>query len=138
MPVSTVTSDKLESLNPYEIVQVQIDQAGKKLGISQDILNILKKPKRVLYVSFPVKMDDGSVRVFEGFRSQHNDAMGPAKGGIRFHPDVTMDEVKALSMWMSFKCAVTNVPYGGGKGGVICNPRELSINEIERVSRGFM
>ena len=138
MPVSTVTSDRLESLNPYEIVQVQIDQAGKKLGISKDVLNILKKPKRVLYVSFPVKMDDGSVRVFEGFRSQHNDAMGPTKGGIRFHPEVTMDEVKALSMWMSFKCAVTNVPYGGGKGGVICNPREFSKGEIERISRGFM
>ncbi|MBA4549747.1 Glu/Leu/Phe/Val dehydrogenase [Thermoactinomyces intermedius] len=138
MPVSTVTSDKLESLNPYEIVQIQIDQAGKKLGVSEDILNILKKPKRVLSVSFPVKMDDGSIRVFEGFRSQHTDAMGPTKGGIRFHPDVTMDEVKALSMWMSFKCAVTDVPYGGGKGGVICDPRKLSKGEIERVSRGFI
>jgi len=93
---------------------------------------------RVLTVNFPVKMDDGSVRVFEGYRSQHNDAIGPTKGGIRFHPDVTLDEVKALSMWMSFKCGVVGLPYGGGKGGVICNPREHSKGELERISRGFM
>ncbi|MBA4602625.1 Glu/Leu/Phe/Val family dehydrogenase [Thermoactinomyces mirandus] len=138
MSVSTVTHVETESLNPYEIVQSQIDQAGKRLGIREEVLNILKKPKRVLYVSFPVKMDNGSIRMFEGFRSQHNDAVGPTKGGIRFHPNVTMDEVKALSMWMSFKCAVAHVPFGGGKGGVICNPHELSKGELQRISRGFM
>lgn len=138
MPVPTITHVETESLNPYEIVQSQIDQAGNRLGIKEDVLNILKKPKRVLYVSFPVKMDDGSTRVFEGYRSQHNDAVGPTKGGIRFHPDVTLDEVKALSMWMSFKCAVAHIPFGGGKGGVICNPHELSEGEIQRVSRGFI
>ncbi|MGF7086915.1 glutamate dehydrogenase [Kroppenstedtia sanguinis] len=131
-------SDDKENLNPYDIVQTQIDHAGKLLGVSEDILNILKKPKRVLYVSFPVKMDDGSTRVFEGYRAQHNDAIGPTKGGIRFHPEVSMDEVKALSMWMSFKCCVVNVPYGGGKGGVVCDPREFSEGEIQRISRGFM
>lgn len=127
-----------ENLNPYEIVQKQIDAAAALLGLRSDAVEILKRPKRVLAVSFPVKMDDGSVRVFEGYRSQHNDAVGPTKGGIRFHPDVTMDEVKALSMWMSFKCGVVGLPYGGGKGGVICDPHEFSKNELERVSRGFM
>ena len=138
MPISTVTPVEAEQLNPYKIVQSQLEQAGKRLGVSQDVLNILKKPKRVLYVSFPVKMDDGSIQVFEGYRSQHSDAVGPTKGGIRFHPDVTMDEVKALSMWMSFKCGVVNVPYGGGKGGVVCDPRKYSKGEIQRISRGFM
>lgn len=127
-----------ENLNPYEIVQRQIDAAAALLQLPSHAVEILKRPKRVLAVSFPVKMDDGSVRVFEGFRSQHNDAVGPTKGGIRFHPDVTMDEVKALSMWMSFKCGVVGLPYGGGKGGVICDPHELSPGELERVSRGFM
>ncbi len=127
-----------ENLNPYHIVQKQIEDAAGLLDVEPHVIEILKKPKRVLSVSFPVKMDDGTVRVFEGFRSQHNDAIGPTKGGIRFHPDVTMDEVKALSMWMSFKCGVVGLPLGGGKGGVICNPNELSENELERISRGFM
>jgi len=132
------TATESESLNPYVIVQQQIDTAAEKLGLPIHITEILKKPKRVLHVSFPVKMDDGSIRVFEGFRSQHTDAIGPTKGGIRFHPDVTMDEVKALSMWMTFKCGVVGLPYGGGKGGVICDPRTLSKGELERLSRGFM
>ncbi len=127
-----------EVLNPYEIAQKQIEHAAAYLDLHPSVVEILKKPKRVLSVSFPVKMDDGTVRVFEGFRSQHNDAIGPTKGGIRFHPDVTLDEVKALSMWMSFKCGVVSLPYGGGKGGVICDPRTLSEGELERVSRGFM
>ncbi|MCP1357255.1 Glu/Leu/Phe/Val family dehydrogenase [Aneurinibacillus migulanus] len=127
-----------EVLNPYQIVQTQIENAAKILGLDRGIIDILKKPMRVLSVNFPVKMDDGSIRVFEGFRSQHNDAIGPTKGGIRFHPDVTMDEVKALSMWMSFKCGVVSLPYGGGKGGVICDPHEFSKGELERISRGFM
>lgn len=131
-------SQQREQLNPYQIVQNQIEAAGKKLGIEQHVIEILKKPKRVISVSFPVKMDDGSIRVFVGFRSQHNDAVGPAKGGIRFHPDVSQDEVIALSMWMTFKCGVVGLPLGGGKGGVICDPTELSQSELERVSRAFM
>ncbi|MFD0959836.1 Glu/Leu/Phe/Val family dehydrogenase [Paenibacillus chungangensis] len=133
----TVTTMQ-ETLNPYEIAQQQVDTAAKLLNLPEHITHILKNPKRVLSVSFSVKMDDGSVRVFQGYRAQHNDAVGPTKGGIRFHPDVTLDEVKALSMWMSFKCGVVGLPYGGGKGGVICNPREHSKAEVERISRGFM
>lgn len=127
-----------ENLNPFEIVQKQIDAAASLLGLPNHAVEILKHPKRVVCVSFPVKMDDGSVRVFEGYRSQHNDAIGPTKGGIRFHPDVTLDEVKALSMWMTFKCGVVGLPYGGGKGGVICDPHDFSKGELERISRGFM
>ncbi|URN95272.1 MAG: Glu/Leu/Phe/Val dehydrogenase [Candidatus Pristimantibacillus lignocellulolyticus] len=127
-----------ETLNPYEIAQQQVDAAAALLNLPEHISDVLKRPMRVLTVNFPIKMDDGSVRVFEGYRSQHNDAIGPTKGGIRFHPDVTLDEVKALSMWMSFKCGVVGLPYGGGKGGVICNPREHSKGELERISRGFM
>jgi len=132
------TTQTLETLNPFEIVQKQIDVAASYLKLPEHVTAILKKPKRILTVSFPVKMDDGTVRVFDGYRSQHNDAIGPAKGGIRFHPDVTLDEVKALSMWMSFKCGVVGLPYGGGKGGVICDPRKMSKGELERVSRAFM
>jgi len=127
-----------ENLNPFEIVQKQIDAAASLLGLPSTAVEILKHPKRVVCVSFPVKMDDGSVRVFEGYRSQHNDAIGPTKGGIRFHPDVNLDEVKALSMWMTFKCGVVGLPYGGGKGGVICDPHDFSKGELERISRGFM
>ncbi|CAH8705232.1 Glu/Leu/Phe/Val dehydrogenase [Paenibacillus thiaminolyticus] len=130
--------EQAEVLNPYEIVQKQIDTAAAKLQLPEHVTELLKKPKRVLSVSFPVRMDDGTVRIFDGYRSQHNDAIGPTKGGIRFHPDVTLDEVKALSMWMTFKCGVVGLPYGGGKGGVICDPRQMSKGEIERVSRAFM
>jgi glutamate dehydrogenase len=127
-----------EGLNPFEIVQQQICEAGRCLLLKPGIEEILKEPKRVLIVTFPVKMDDGTTKVFKGIRSQHNDAIGPCKGGIRFHPDVTVDEVKALSMWMTFKCGVVGLPYGGGKGGVICNPKEMSQGELERVSRAFI
>ncbi len=129
---------KNEIMNPYLIVQQQIEQAAAKLDIPKHVVEILKRPQRVLCVSFPVKMDDGSIRVFEGYRSQHIDAIGPTKGGIRFHPDVTQDEVTALAMWMTFKCGVVGLPYGGGKGGVVCDPNELSKREIERVSRGYI
>ncbi|KZE75343.1 glutamate dehydrogenase [Paenibacillus elgii] len=135
MTVITLTA---ENLNPFKIAQRQIEHAASLLNLPKEAVEILKHPKRVLSVTFPVKMDNGEVRVFEGYRSQHNDAVGPTKGGIRFHPDVTLDEVKALSMWMSFKCGVVGLPYGGGKGGVICDPREMSKGELERVSRGFM
>jgi glutamate dehydrogenase len=133
-----IEKGQVEDLNPYDIVQTQIEHAAEKLGLDRQVVEILKKPQRVIHVSFPVKMDDGSIRVFEGFRSQHNTAIGPAKGGIRFHPNVTMDEVKALSMWMTFKCGVVGLPLGGGKGGVICDPTQLSKGELERISRGFM
>ncbi len=126
-----------ETINPFEIVQYEIKKACDKLNLSDSVYEILKEPERVLTVSIPVKMDDGSIKTFIGYRSQHSTAIGPAKGGVRFHPDVSLDEVKALSTWMTFKCSVVGIPYGGGKGGVICNPEELSEGELERLSRGY-
>ncbi len=126
-----------EQSNPFLIVQQQLKEATEKMNLPASVYEVLKYPKRVLTVSIPVKMDDGSMKTFIGYRSQHTDVLGPTKGGIRFHPDVTMDEVKALSMWMTFKCGVVSLPYGGGKGGIICNPKELSKGELERLSRGF-
>jgi len=127
-----------ETLNPYEIVQGQIREAVATLGLEDSVAEILCKPLRVLEVAIPVRMDDGSVKVFTGYRSQHNDALGPTKGGLRFHPDVYLDEVKALSTWMSFKCAILGLPYGGGKGAIKCNPKEMSAGELERLSRGWI
>ncbi len=127
-----------DKLNPFEMAQQQIDNAASILGLEQGIHEILRWPKRVLYVNIPVKMDDGSVKVFKGYRSQHVDVLGPFKGGIRYHPDVCMDETIALSIWMTFKCGVVGLPYGGGKGGITCNPRELSPGELERLSRGYI
>ena len=124
--------------NPFENAQKQLDKAAKIINLDKNTLEILKQPKRVLQVSIPVKMDNGKVKVFTGYRSQHNLSRGPAKGGIRFHPNVSEDEVKALSMWMTWKCAAVNVPYGGGKGGVIVNPKELSEKELEQLSRGYI
>ena len=123
--------------NPYQIAQQQVDLVAEKLGLDSGIRDILRKPKRELAVNFPVRMDDGSVRVFTGYRVQHNLARGPAKGGIRYHPDVTLDEVRALSMWMTWKCAVVNIPYGGAKGGIICNPKQMSMAELERLTRRY-
>ena len=127
-----------KQLSALEVVHKQLDVAGEYLKLNQDILNILKEPKRVIEVTIPVRMDDGSIRIFKGYRSQHCDDIGPTKGGIRFHPNVTLDEVKALSMWMTFKCGVLGLPYGGGKGGITCNPQELSQGELERLSRGYV
>ncbi|AAM24435.1 Glutamate dehydrogenase/leucine dehydrogenase [Caldanaerobacter subterraneus subsp. tengcongensis MB4] len=126
------------AVNPLKAVQEQIKNACELLNLEESVYEILKEPLRVMEVSIPVQMDDGTVKVFKGYRSQHNDALGPAKGGIRFHPDVTLDEVKALSMWMTFKCGVVGLPYGGGKGGVAVNPQELSPTELERLSRGYI
>ncbi|MFX1511798.1 MAG: Glu/Leu/Phe/Val dehydrogenase [Promethearchaeota archaeon] len=127
-----------EELNPFKIAQIQIEEGAKYLpDIPGHIIEIMKEPERFLEVNFPVKMDDGSIKCFKGFRSQHNTARGPAKGGIRYHWDVTPDEVRALSIWMSFKCAVAGIPYGGAKGGIICNPKKLSESEVERLSRRF-
>ncbi len=118
--------------------QLQVKNACEKLGLEDHIYELLKEPQRVLEVSIPVKMDDGTYKVFKGYRSQHNNAMGPYKGGIRFHPNVDMHEVKALSIWMTFKGGVMGVPYGGGKGGITVDPKTLSQGELERLSRGYI
>jgi glutamate dehydrogenase (NAD(P)+) len=133
-----MTSSNLnEKINPFEVALTQLEEASNILNLDKGMLQILSNPKRILTVSIPTKMDDGSIMVFTGFRSQHNDARGPCKGGIRYHPDVTIEEVKALSMWMTWKCAIANIPYGGGKGGIICNPKQMSENELERMTRRF-
>jgi glutamate dehydrogenase (NAD(P)+) len=123
--------------SPFEIAQRQFDNAAKYLDLKAGIKAKLRVPKRELTVYFPVKMDDGSIQMFTGHRVQHNLARGPAKGGIRYHPDVTIDEVRALAMWMTWKCAVVNIPYGGAKGGVVCNPKVMSQRELERLTRRF-
>ncbi len=126
-----------EELNPFEIAKQQFNRAADYLDLDQSTRNVLSAPKRQLIVSIPVKMDGGDVQVFEGYRVQHNIARGPAKGGIRYHPNVTLDEVKALASWMTWKCATVGIPYGGGKGGVICDPKSLSKNELERLTRRY-
>ncbi|WP_019122936.1 Glu/Leu/Phe/Val family dehydrogenase [Brevibacillus massiliensis] len=127
-----------ESLNLLTSTQTVIKEALEKLGYQESMYELLKEPLRVLTVRIPVRMDNGEVKVFTGYRAQHNDAVGPTKGGIRFHPDVTEDEVKALSIWMSLKAGIVDLPYGGGKGGIICDPREMSFRELERLSRGYV
>lgn len=127
-----------EAMNPFLNAQKQIKAACDQLGLEPAVYEILKQPMRTLEVSIPVKMDDGSVKTFVGYRAQHNNAVGPFKGGIRFHQDVTLEEVKALSMWMTFKCGVVGVPYGGGKGGVAADPFTLSPSELERLARGYV
>ena len=126
-----------ENLNPFAIAQQQFDTAAEYLKMPKDLAEVLKRPKRQLIVSIPIEMDDGSIRVFEGYRVQHNIARGPAKGGIRYHPNVTLDEVKALASWMTWKCGTVNIPYGGGKGGITCNPKEMSQRELERLTRRY-
>jgi glutamate dehydrogenase len=118
--------------------QTVIHLALDKLGYPEEVYDLLKEPVRMLTVKIPVRMDDGKVKIFTGFRAQHNDAVGPTKGGIRFHPNVTEKEVKALSIWMSLKCGIVDLPYGGGKGGIICDPRDMSFRELERLSRGYV
>ncbi|GAB4306874.1 MAG: Glu/Leu/Phe/Val dehydrogenase [Candidatus Bipolaricaulota bacterium] len=124
-------------VNPYEMFRAQVDLAGEKLGYPADILEMVKRPERVLEVSIPVRMDDGRIEVFRGYRVQHSSVRGPCKGGIRFHPAVTIDEVKALAGWMTWKCAVVDIPLGGGKGGVVCDPTTLSEGELERLTRRY-
>lgn len=126
-----------ENLNSFQIALQQFDRAADKLNLSSDSRHILRTPKRQLIVAVPIRMDDGKVQVFEGYRVQHNINRGPAKGGIRYHPDVTLDEVKALAAWMTWKCATVNIPYGGGKGGIICNPKIMSVGEKERLTRRY-
>jgi glutamate dehydrogenase (NAD(P)+) len=126
-----------EELNPFEIAKQQFNRAADYLELGESLRHVLQNAKRQLIVSIPVKMDGGDVQVFEGYRVQHNIARGPAKGGIRYHPNVTLDEVKALASWMTWKCATVGIPYGGGKGGVICDPKSLSKNELERLTRRY-
>jgi glutamate dehydrogenase/leucine dehydrogenase len=123
--------------NPYQMALKQLDETARLLNLDKGIHRILAKPKRVLTVSLPVKMDDGNIEVFTGYRSQHNDARGPFKGGIRYHPQVTIEEVMALSMWMTWKCAIVGIPLGGGKGGIICDPKKMSKSELERLTRRY-
>ncbi len=127
----------LEGPNEFETAQRQFDQAAQLLNLEPNVRRILREPQRVLEVHFPVHMDDGSITVFTGFRVQHNLHRGPTKGGIRYHPDVTLDEVKALAMWMTWKCAIIGLPFGGAKGGVVVDPRLLSDNELENLTRRF-
>ncbi len=127
-----------ENLNPLLGAQQRVKSACDKLGLPAEVYEILKNPMRTLEVQIPVKMDDGTIRTFTGYRAQHNTAIGPSKGGVRFHPAVSKDEVSALSIWMTFKCAVTGIPYGGGKGGIIVDPKELSTGELERLCRGYV
>jgi glutamate dehydrogenase len=124
--------------NPFESAKKQLDAAAAASNADANLVEQLKNPDRYIEVSIPVMMDDGTQRIFSGFRSQHNNARGPYKGGIRYHQDVNLDEVRALSFWMTFKNAVVNVPFGGGKGGIVVNPKELSEGELERLSRGYM
>ncbi|WP_319004421.1 Glu/Leu/Phe/Val dehydrogenase [Halobacillus litoralis] len=124
--------------NPYEIVKGLLKESVGTLGLNENIYHLIKKPMRVFEVSIPVRMDDGTIKNFTGFRSQHIDILGPTKGGIRFHPDVNLDEVKALSIWMSLKAAIVDLPFGGGKGGVIVDPEQLSERELEMLSRNYI
>ncbi len=127
-----------EKLNPFAIAQTQLDKAAQVLQLPPDMHAFLRLPMRELHFTIPVRMDDGSTQIFQGFRVQYNDARGPAKGGLRFHWEETIDTVRALAAWMTWKTAVVDIPLGGGKGGVICDPRALSQGELERLSRGFM
>ncbi len=127
-----------ENLSPLENAQKQVREACQALKLQDEVYEFLKEPLRVIEISIPVKMDDGSVKVFKGYRAMHNDAVGPGKGGVRFHPNVNLEEVKALSIWMTFKCCVTGIPYGGGKGGITVDPSQLSEGELERLSRGYI
>lgn len=128
----------MDAYNPFAAVQKQVDRCADILMLDPSVRDILRVPKREIQVSLPVSMDDGSVRVFQGFRVQYNDAAGPAEGGIRFHPNETMDTVRALAAWMTWKCALLNLPLGGGQGGIACNPKDMSLGELERLSRAYV
>src|SRR5437764_1084378 len=129
--------NEVKTLNPYHMAVQQFELAADKLNLSEDMREILRQPKRELIVNFPVRLDSGRIKTFTGYRVQHNVNRGPAKGGIRYGPDVTLDEMKALAMWMTWKCAVVGIPYGGAKGGVVCDPKRLSSGELENLTRRF-
>ncbi len=128
----------MAKINPFEVAQRQLDECAKILKLDPGTHQVLRNPKREIHVTLPIKMDDGKVKVFKGFRVQYNDARGPAKGGIRFHPEETIDTVRALSAWMTWKCSLLDLPLGGGKGGIICNPKEMSPTELEKLSRAYI
>ncbi len=127
-----------EELNPFKISQLQLDKAAEKMQLDKTAHAILREPMNTLETTIPVKMDDGSVEVFTGFRVRYNTARGPAKGGVRYHPQENIDTVKALSAWMTWKCSLANLPFGGGKGGIICDTKKMSDSEVERMSRGYI
>ena len=127
-----------ETLNPFKMAQAQLDSAAELMNLDEDIHAILREPMREFHVSIPVRLDNGKLKVFKGFRVQYNDSRGPCKGGLRFHPGETIDTVRALAAWMTWKCAVVNIPLGGGKGGVICDPKEMTMAELEKLSRGYI
>ncbi|MGO4888154.1 Glu/Leu/Phe/Val family dehydrogenase [Anaerobacillus sp. MEB173] len=133
-----VTSPNSENMDVLSSTQTVIGNALEKLGYPNEVYELMKEPLRMMTVRIPIKMDDGSTKIFTGYRAQHNDSVGPTKGGVRFHPNVTEKEVKALSIWMSLKAGIVDLPYGGGKGGIVCDPREMSFAELERLSRGYV
>jgi glutamate dehydrogenase (NAD(P)+) len=133
LDLSAVSSSE----NVWQMAQQQLDDVARLIGLNESMHGFLREPKRILEVSVPVRMDSNTTKIFKGFRVQHNMSRGPTKGGIRFHPDVTLDEVKALAMWMTWKCALVNIPFGGAKGGVICDPRTMSMQELENLTRRF-
>ena len=126
-----------EELNPWLAAEARFDEASARLGLDDGLRKVLRLPSKEVTVHIPVQLDDGRIEVFTGYRVQHSIARGPAKGGIRFAPSVTLDEVRALAAWMTWKCAVVNIPFGGGKGGVICDPQLLSPGELERITRRY-
>ncbi len=128
----------MKQLTSYEVAQIQFDKAAKLMNLKKGLQEYLKKPNRELVVNFPVKMDNGEIQLFTGYRVQHNDNRGPFKGGVRYHPNVDIDEVRALASWMTWKCAVVNIPFGGAKGGVTCDPSKLSLAELERMTRRYI
>lgn len=140
MAVESAGSTKMGEEQENSLIEFQeiLKEAVSIMNYPPQVYDFLKKPMRFLEVSIPIRMDNGNVEVFQGYRAQHNDALGPTKGGIRFHPDVTPEEVKALAGWMSLKCGITDLPYGGAKGGIVCDPRKMSFDELERLSRGYV
>jgi glutamate dehydrogenase (NAD(P)+) len=128
----------MAKLNPFEMSKMQLDSCAKTINLDPAVVAILKTPARELHVSLPIRMDDGSLKVFQGFRVQYNNARGVTKGGIRFHPEETIDTIRALSAWMTWKCSLLDLPLGGAKGGIICNPKEMSAGELERLSRAYV
>src|SRR5215831_11814452 len=137
MAPATPTMSLDQEINPWEAQSARFDFAARKLNLDDGLWKLLRTPAREIIVHFPVTMDDGRIEIFTGFRVQHNIARGPAKGGIRYSSDVTLDEVRALAAWMTWKCAVVNIPFGGAKGGVICDPRKMSQGELERLTRRY-
>ena len=135
--MATVVRESHLKENPYEVARAQLHHVAETFDIGESLVRVLERCKKAVVVSVPTRMDDGSIQVFEGYRVQHNTARGPSKGGIRYHPDVTLDEVRALAMWMTWKCALTGIPFGGAKGGIACDPKAMSKGELERMTRRY-